>query len=1012
MEFAGPGCNIPLTAVAVHITNIITLYDMKMYEIKDYTEKLDIISLELMQLWTSGFLQKYKDKKQLKLGDYLVVNKNSNNIEEPPCWVRGQLGRKNYQGNYEIFLNDYGTVIICGIEDFIVVPNDLLSRKFLTQTIGLYNILPARLEFDIGSFIENVIFVEYWTESSIQFTKEILTSATDIYFDYQAYGEEEKKYGELYLYINNKAVSLSKLLISNCHAIYLEEPKLLNNAGSDIDSILSTETEEGSVNRLLNNQTNQLQKDIVKNESTTEDANSSFGEQNISVKKKSLHPEEDKFNKVLVYGYNNYECLSSVSEARFPKEVHKAWLFHTNSNRPKRIQSYMWPAIREKLDVIAIGAKNSGKTYGYTFGIAGTIATLDITNSRKPAALILCSTSIEVFDVKGLCEAFLQNYDIKCVAAYNGKSDKSLAAEICNGCQVLISTPEYLMRFLKTTKDFLHLDELNHIILDSANVILEKYFITTMRLLKKCNVIKVKDKEEKKKQFIVVSRHWTKLLKRFVNEVMTDPFICISSYLEAMIYKSIRPKLYITSSEKKKEKLLGLLSEEERLFKTVICCTNMVEATELNDFLSSRKQTVLAHEKMNFLNLNAQRNQWKTFNAELYTILICTDDILSSINITNADWLIHYSIDLSLKSQFNYRFSTLLEILRRDNPNCKITIFADEKNDKQFLSVVRLMERIGTAFPLIMKKSIDRIAITLDQEKREYQLCDNVKSLGFCPYNNTCNYRHCVLSEVDKPITDIQINDIVKLKVIQLHDASHFSARIIEYTKLETSKTISFSQTEFINISTRMQKYYTMISNRKRAEFVKVGKIYTIEESVDNYKRVQVLHLCEKYLNYLNDSPMALVRCIDSGNVLKIDARSLMEIPEDLLKLPIHVVEIFMDNIVPFDNEYIWNRCANDSAYQWFNDNLDKHSYVTGMVSLHLGNTIWLRNLECKTKIIGYSDLARSELKAYLTKEGHAIKDEDHIRKLYKLCENARLTKINGCDVDNLMNPKSMTIVQ
>lgn len=47
------------------------------------------------------------------------------------------------------------------------------------------------------------------------------------------------------------------------------------------------------------------------------------------------------------------------------------------SSKPKKMQSYIWPAIKQKLDVVAIGTKDSGKTFGYSFAITGLLAAQD-----------------------------------------------------------------------------------------------------------------------------------------------------------------------------------------------------------------------------------------------------------------------------------------------------------------------------------------------------------------------------------------------------------------------------------------------------------------------------------------------------------------------------------------------------------------------------------------------------------------------------------------------------------
>lgn len=53
----------------------------------------------------------------------------------------------------------------------------------------------------------------------------------------------------------------------------------------------------------------------------------------------------------------------------------QAWKSLIQSCKPRKIQSYIWPAIKKGLDTIAIGTAKCGKTIGYTFAICGLLAT-------------------------------------------------------------------------------------------------------------------------------------------------------------------------------------------------------------------------------------------------------------------------------------------------------------------------------------------------------------------------------------------------------------------------------------------------------------------------------------------------------------------------------------------------------------------------------------------------------------------------------------------------------------
>lgn len=94
----------------------------------------------------------------------------------------------------------------------------------------------------------------------------------------------------------------------------------------------------------------------------------------------------------------------------------------------------------------------------------------------------------------------------------------------------------------------------------------------------------------------------------------------------------------------------------------MIICTDAREAIELNSLLKShKKKTLLAHSNMIFDEVHGIRADWAASVSGMYPILICTDDVLSDLNIQNVTWLIHHSVNLASKSRFYYRFSTLMD---------------------------------------------------------------------------------------------------------------------------------------------------------------------------------------------------------------------------------------------------------------------------------------------------------------------------------------------------------------
>ncbi|XP_033228766.1 putative ATP-dependent RNA helicase TDRD12 isoform X2 [Belonocnema kinseyi] len=992
---------------------------MRIYELENHALRVNVISKKL-QIYAQKHIDFEKEPNELlNLGDTLIVF-NINNDDLPAWWCRGILGRMDDTSTkYNVFLPDYGIALLLAKNDLRKIPKDVVSDEYLTSTIGLNEVVPATIAKGNKSKEKTIVtIVEEWTESAIQFTKELLSAADKIYFDPQACDQNGKKYGELYLIIEDELVFLSKALTLSLFAVHLNkailariyEPGVKESPAKKInDSLLIT-------NEDLN--------DSLKSESRVDDSVNGVNGFNYPTTCTETETEEEKQNEhvtdplskrshrnlykkddqqILIRSVQKCEFIESVTDARFSAHIHRA-LEAQDVRRPKKIQSYMWPAVKKGLDVIAVSPSDSGKTYGYLIPIVSSLVNqAKLPKGNKPTTLILCSSSSDVANVASLCDEFLIHYPhIKTVAALNGKPEKSLLAQIYNGCQILVATVPFLARFIKKFKNMNVIDlyHLRHIILDGADVILDKYIQPAMEIFFKHKIMR--DKEERYDndsflQVIAVAQQWTIGLRQFMDKAIVYPYVCIGSYMEAAAFSQVQAKLSIVRSEQKNNKILEALNNNEEMIteRIMIICTDAREAIELNSLIkSNKKKTLLAHSNMIFNEVHGVRADWAASVSGMYPILICTDDVLSDLNIQNVTWLIHHSVNLASKSRFYYRFSTLMDNWLADKNRCKVLIFVDNSNDMQFQGLVEIMKRLHATMPPKLINVANRIAATLDGKKKEYPICDNIKSLGFCPKRTNCSYRHCILKGVDDPITNVSIGDTVELMVTYVHDATHFSARLIKCLKKDQKDPIAYPYEHSVRLSMQMQKYYANVEHRRGIRRIKVGDICVMEDTIEHYKRVQILNIVMR--NNFDEPSVVTVRCIDDGRVTaKVRANKLLQIPEHLANWQTNIIEVFLSSITPFDNEYIWDRCANEAVHSWFGENLDsRNSSVFGKVNLHLGNIIWTDTLEVRSKMIGFPEITVSSLRSTLIQENHGLISRSHLPMLYELCKSGNFTDL------------------
>ncbi|XP_025987860.2 putative ATP-dependent RNA helicase TDRD12 isoform X1 [Solenopsis invicta] len=977
---------IPPTAKKIEIRNVSTPYVMRAHEIEQ-KHTLYTIQEKLLKFMKTNNFQR-NNNMDIKIGDMVFVQRNdAAGIKLPSYVCRGLVNYiKKETNTYGILLVDHGTVFELPRDKFYILPRDFIPDKYLTKTVGVYGILPICINgSNIIGYNTKAVVVEKWTEKAVQFTKCLLSASEVIYFDRLEMDKSNgREYGEFYLIINNDVVSLSEALFMNYYGIYIEG-KLLK--------FVETYTE------LKEKQWYLLH---IKYSRNKEKGNVIQINGNCNSRMKFSLSE-----KILVQSSIDCDVLSDITDLRYYKEIHQGWNECIKSSRPRKLQSYMWPAINNGLNVVAIGSSQCGKTSGCVMAVSGLIAMHknETLKNTCPLALILCASSYDVIRVHSMCQSFLRTTNnIRSVAAFNGKSNVSVAAMIYNGCQILVTTPQYLVRFLKENKGLLSFDRLSLLVFDDADIILDKYYKSIAELFRKYKIIENRDPQGNGRpilQIIISATNWTVNIKNFVQLAMSNPYICISSFTEAVVFKSVRATIHLLQTTCKNEKILALLKDNYITQRTAIVCINAKEAEELNSLLILTKKTLLIHENMKSFDIRALQESWMACVCGFYPVLICTDPVLSDLNFTNVQWLIHHSVLSKFRTQFSYRFSLLLDNLAQDAANCKFNIILDEETNVQFPSLIKLIQRMNAKISPEMLDNIKRIVNTLEREKKEYDICDNVKSFGFCEEKNSCEFRHCILSDIDAPMTQIQINDKVKLNVLYIHDTTHFSARIIEHIPHSNdSKKITYCNAEYMKISTKIQSYYGNIENRKMCISTNVGDICVLEETIDTFQRVQIRRIrndrdCSENVKLVD------VRCIDTGIIHEcIDVRKLMHIPEELINLPTHVVEIFLANLMPQDEEYRWNHYTNEHVHKWFSDNNDDRSYIFGKVCLHLGNTIWIDDLRIGTKLIGHPDLKGSSLKQYSINDGQfAVINLNHLSKLFQLCKDSGLTEVNGWDI-------------
>ncbi|KAJ8679454.1 hypothetical protein QAD02_015241 [Eretmocerus hayati] len=979
---------VPNTAVEVKVTNIINLYFMRIQRSPIDKERRNSITQALQDEFhlmpKNGFESSYSPK----VRDHVIIATNRlDSATDLPGWCCRGIVTDTSTISSDVFLLDDGITVNVPSDSLIKYSPRLLEFPPLSETVGMYNILPMS---------ESRILKE-WPKNTIGFAKELLQSAKKVYFQCLVMDKETKRqYGDFFLVIEDRNICLSKALIYAFLAVPFSDELLqaVKNPQDPGSSSIPYGLEEKKP--LLD----------TKISTPSHDTHSNTVTRKVTKKKQSDE-------KIFIDSKFDVDALTHVPDARFTKFVHKA-LEYQGVNKPKQIQSYMWPAIVRGFSVIAIGSEKSGKTMGFTAPIVSSIAANEEAllkqkdEAVKPLALILCASVNKCMAVADQCKRLSEYHaEVKTFAAYNGVGDEKILVAYYNKIQILVTTPPFLSRLIekKNFKD-MDLSKLLYLVIHEADVLLSKYLEDLIKLIKTrilrnggINILK-----SGSLQTILVARTWTHQIHSFKNVFMNDPFVCIGSFVEAAAFCQVRGKMVIRHTNQKNRQIADSLSDHLTQ-KTIIFCVDYKEATILDEFLKSRSiRTLLVHEQMAGETIEDVRVEWSRYLSGMYPVMICTDQVLSELNISDAGFLIHYSITSTSKSEFSRRFSVFMDNLQQTESRnkCKVMILFDEtKESVHFKGVVDILKRLKVDLPTDWEIISNALELDHNLKIKNHPLCGSVKEIGFCE-TSACPYRHRVIAEVDIPeLTSFSIGDELKLMNLHTHSASHFSARILGRIsfdeRTEKKKETPFTATQLWHLNTDMDKYFRNKKNHTTIPEIRVGMKCACKDVAQKFRRVEIMSIVER--DPRTEKPSRVqVRNLEDGKIFpKISVRDLFELPDEFAKIQLPVVDVYIANLAPFDEECSWTGVANDKTQEWFKSNKGGDTtYILVKVLLHIGNSIWTDSVVSHTPCKGYKDLESTPLENDIIKHELGVRNEDHLPNLLRLCKDGGLIEVNG----------------
>ncbi|CAH0404213.1 unnamed protein product [Chilo suppressalis] len=682
------------------------------------------------------------------------------------------------------------------------------------------------------------------------------------------------------------------------------------------------------------------------------------------------------------------EPCSNMRDVNFNTHIHIV-LKNLSVTHPMMLQMISWPAILRGFSTFLVSPLRSGKTFGYLPAVCQLVTDFnaDGMSGAGPTCIIVCATAQSVTEVEKLARMFL-GVEKRILSCFAGMDELHMTTSLLNGCDLFICTPSVLVRLLQIVDFGVDLRRLSTCVLDDCERLSEvyaneiKFFLAKIKEMYKNRVNK-----ELKVQFIAASRVWCDFMAPLARKA-PNSVICIGAFQECVLYSKTNTVVDFVKKENKVKHVLDFLKTIDRSKKSVIVCRSDDEVGELTKVLLDQKYIVFScNSTMTVEELYNLSKSWVEYEEPvLGPILICCDGNLTHLNVTDANFLHHYSLP-HLFSMFCKRFSVLNDnyssIFKEEQQNVKIKVLLEDSNAEQLPKILNFIKRCTDKVPEFLEAISEKILQEKDVVKGEnlVPICDSLLTLGECPDFWNCLERHGVFNEHDKPKDWMPSGGVVTFKILHYHTAVHYSARLLSNST--KGKMTKYPQT-FSMLHLKMGMYFSKECNRKLHGTPKVGDVCAVSVKQNFFARCQVL----KILNYYNNGTpnSVLIRLLDEERLERARDIYLYYLPNDLKSIETHIVQVRLVNMRPKDNDVTFSDLAKDQLKKITDQ--DEELYLRGQVVMTIGNCVFVDTLDACQELTSLNEtVVRYNLKKELL-ETHAMHNPNHLVKLNALCKD------------------------
>ena len=301
-------------------------------------------------------------------------------------------------------------------------------------------------------------------------------------------------------------------------------------------------------------------------------------------------------------------------------------------DKPRPIQVQTIPAAVDGRDVLGLAQTGTGKTAAFALPI---LERLREHRKARPRALIIAPTRELATQIAEQTRALARHTGLRVITIFGGVSQRMQTGALRRHPDIIVGCPGRLLDL--HDQGYLHLDEVETLVLDEADHMFDMGFLPTIRRILK--------QLPKRRQNLLFSATMPPDIRGLASEVLRDPHqveLAISQPAQTIDHA------LIAVAEDRKRDLLDRILRREDCRSAIVFTRTKHRARRLADQLWKGGHKAIALQGN--MSQNARDKAMQGFRDGQYQILVATDIVARGIDVQGVAYVINYDVPMTAEA--------------------------------------------------------------------------------------------------------------------------------------------------------------------------------------------------------------------------------------------------------------------------------------------------------------------------------------------------------------------------